>query len=397
MITSILDNDLYKLSMQQAAIKLYPRRRVKYELFVRGKTKFPQGFADKLRSEVIKMGELPSISKYEKNWITNRCGAYFDPPYIDFLSNYKYNPEEVTISQDDEGNLSVNIIGLWYSAIMWEVPIMALISELYFDMTKDINVPCDPMDRYLRTLEKVNVFNSIGVKVSEFGTRRRYSFQNQEMVVKTLKDNFMPGLFMGTSNVLLAIQNDIDVIGTMAHEWIQYHSAAWGYVLANQMAVWNWLGIYGKNLNIALPDTFTTDVFLKNMDIDAIRSLRGLRQDSGKPNVFTDKVIAWYKEKGIDPVEKTIIYSDNLNPQKVLDIENYSKGKIKTAYGIGTNFSNDVGVKPLNMVIKMIEAEVAENSWVKTCKLSDEQGKHTGDQNEIDNCKKWLKHYGFLL
>ena len=96
-------------------------------------------------------------------------------------------------------------------------------------------------------------------------------------------------------------------------------------------------------------------------------------------------------------MEKTIIYSDNLNPQKVLDIENYSKGKINTAYGIGTNFSNDVGVKPLNMVIKMVEAEVAENSWRKTCKLSDEPGKHTGDQDEIDNCKKWLKTHGFFL
>lgn len=397
MITSILDQDLYKCSMQQAVMKLYPRRKVKYEFFNRGKTKFPEGFADRLRSEVQKMAYLPSITKSEKKWIYDKCISYFAPHYIDFLSNYKYNPEEVAIHQNSEGNLSIIIRGFWYSAIMWEVPIMALISELYFEMTKDVNVPCEPMDRYLKTLEKVNIFNSIGVKISEFGTRRRYSFKNQEMVVKTLKENFTPGLFMGTSNILLAINNDIDVIGTMAHEWIQYHATVWGYILANEMAVKAWLEIYNKNLNIALPDTFTTDVFLKKMDIESIRSLRGLRQDSGNTVAFTDKVIAWYKEKGIDPMEKTIIYSDNLNPQKVLDIENYSKGKINTAYGIGTNFSNDVGVKPLNMVIKMVEAEIAENSWRKTCKLSDEPGKHTGDQDEIDNCKKWLKTHGFFL
>ena len=152
----------------------------------------------------------------------------------------------------------------------------------------------------------------------------------------------------------------------------------------------NWTDVFRGDLGIALSDTFTTEVFLKSFDKKFAKLYDGVRQDSGDPIKFTDKIIDHYKKLDINPKTKVIIFSDALNPEKAVEIKDYCRGKIMCSFGIGTNFSNDVGVTPLNMVIKIMEAKPEGEEWMPTIKLSDSSGKHTGDKKEIEIAKYTL-------
>lgn len=180
-IKHFTDNDLYKFSVMHAIQKLYPWSVVKYEFINRGETKFPEGFAERLREEVVAMSSL-KLTKEEKKFIEKRC-YFFDPVFIDFLEGYRYNPEEVFISQKD-GHLKVTVEGFWYRTVLWEVPLMALISELYFDMSG-----IKPENVEEKTLSKAIALKDLKADFSEFGTRRRFSFDVQDKVVEILKVN----------------------------------------------------------------------------------------------------------------------------------------------------------------------------------------------------------------
>ncbi len=384
MIQSILDNDLYKFTMQHAVIKRFPRAKVRYEFINRGNTKFPDGFAEQLRKEVYKMQDL-KITEAEKHFLEQ---LYFlEPTYIDFLSGYTYNPGEVGIVQKD-GALSVSIEGFWYRTILWEVPLMAMISELYYKMTGAKTYPESQIIDITR--KKATRYKMLGVQFADFGTRRRYSVENQDRVVQALK-SYGSKNFAGTSNVYMAMKYGISPIGTHAHEWFMFHAAKYGCKIANKIALENWVYIYRGDLGIALSDTFTTDVFFQAFDTKFAKLFDGVRHDSGDPLEFADKTIAHYKALRIDPLSKTIIFSDGLNPDTVEKIETHCRGKIKTSYGIGTNFTNDVGVKPLNMVIKIVATKPEGRDYIPTVKLSDVAGKHTGEPEVVALVKSVLK------
>lgn len=264
---------------------------------------------------------------------------------------------------------------------------MALISELYFQMTGQDPLPDDEIRSIARG--KMEIYEKLGIKVADFGTRRRYSYDNHDLVIDTLSD-FYKSSFTGTSNVYLAMKYNLTPIGTHAHEWFMFHSAKYGFKMATKFSLEHWIDIYRGDLGIALSDTFTTDLFFKCFDTKFAKLFDGVRHDSGDPIMFAEKTIAHYKKLGIDPHSKTIIFSDSLTPDKVEEIASYCAGKIKISFGIGTNFTNDVGVTPLNIVIKMSEAKPEGQSWIKTVKLSDTPGKYTGDPEMIDLCKKVL-------
>jgi nicotinate phosphoribosyltransferase len=381
MIQSILDNDLYKFSMQNAVVKLFPRAKARYQFINRGNTHFPDGFSEILRREIANLSQLALTSK-EKEYLKNRC-FYFDPTYFDFLMGFRYDPSEVGVIQKG-GELQVFIEGYWYRTILWEVPLMALISELYFKMTGQAVFPESKIIDIAK--EKAARFNMLGVTVADFGTRRRYSFENHERIINALKTYGRPS-FVGTSNVYFAMKYDIIAIGTHAHEWFMFHGAKYGYKMANQLALDNWVEVYRGDLGIALSDTFTTEVFFRAFDTKLAKLFDGVRQDSGDPVAFAEKTIEHYKKLRIDPMSKTIIFSDGLNPAVVEEIAKFCRNKIKMSFGIGTNLTNDVGVKPLNIVIKMIEAKSDNEDWQPTIKLSDVPGKYTGDEKTIQLCK----------
>lgn len=382
-IKHFTDNDLYKFSVMLAIQKLYPWAYVKYAFTNRGGTQFPEGFAEKMKEEVASMSKL-KLTKEEKRFIKKRC-YFFDPVFVDFLEGYQYDPEEVQITQNG-GELSVVVEGYWYRTVLWEVPLMAIISELYFKMTG-----AKPQDVGEKAKMKAIALKELEADYSEFGTRRRFSFDVQDEVIKTLQAH-SGEYFKGTSNMYLAMKYDTTPIGTMPHEWFMYHGAFFGYRSANTKALEAWVDVYDGSLGIALTDTYTTDSFFNSFSLKQAKLFDGVRHDSGDPLTFADKTIEFYERNRIDPVSKTIVFSDSLNLEAVKAIKEHVGGRIHDTYGIGTFFSNDVGVKALNMVIKLtdIKAHKKDPEFLQAVKLSDVSGKHTGDTKEIQLSKMTL-------
>ena len=382
---SILDNDFYKFTMQYAVVKLFPKAKAKYQFINRGKHRYPTGFDILLRKAINDMALL-KLTKSEKDFFSQTC-PYIDPTYFDFLQGYRYNPDEVVIQQN--GNeLTVKIEGYWYRTILWEVPILSLISELYYEATGTIRVSDEEVRGIVEN--KMDKYDKLDITIADFGTRRRHSYDVHDLVIKTLKKH-QSTTFIGTSNVHLAMKYDTKPIGTHAHEWFMFHAAKYGYKMANLLGLENWADVYRGDLGIALSDTYTTNIFFKQFDKKLTKLFDGIRHDSGDPIEFAKKTIDHYIRKGIDPLSKTIIFSDGLDYNKVEKIVKYCSGKIGHSFGIGTDFTNDVGLERMNIVLKMTDALPDEGEWTPVIKLSDEPFKHTGAPTEIAMAKKYLQ------
>jgi len=383
MIKSLIDTDLYKLSQQNAVlfgnisgVKL-SEIPVKYEFINRGKTEFPEGFSLKLRSAVEKMALL-HLSPEEKRFLSEKC-PFLRKSYLDYLTGYTYNPAEVSISQNGP-NLSITVTGPWSRTILWEVPLMAIVSELYF---KEMGIKAENGWRHRRD-KKASLINRHELLLADFGTRRRFSWRIQNSVVNMFARHAGP-TFIGTSNVQLAMRNNVKPIGTMAHEFCMALASLFGYRKANYYMLEAWTNEFQGDLGIALTDTFTTDVFFKDFNLKFAKLFNGIRWDSGDAIEFINKAVTHYKKLGIDSLSKTVVFSDGLDIPRAIDIARECEGKIKCSFGVGTNLSNDVGARPLNMVIKMTEC-----NRVPTVKLSDAEGKHTGTPESIKLCKQTL-------
>lgn len=383
-LTSILDNDFYKFTMQHAVVKLFPQAKARYHFINRGHHKFPEGFDKLLKAAVHEMAEL-RLTKDEKAFFAKTC-PYIDPTYFDFLQGYRYDPEEIKITQDGP-DLEVVIEGYWYRTILWEVPLMSMICELFYasqGLVRDSDA-----EVIATAQDKIEKYKKLHITIADFGTRRRHSYEVHDLVVRTLKQHGEK-TFIGTSNVHLAMKYGTKPIGTHAHEWFMFHAAKYGYKMANLLGLEHWSDVYRGDLGIALSDTYTTEVFFQQFDKKLTKLFDGVRHDSGDPLEFADKVIAHYKKNGIDPLSKTIIFSDGLDYEKVARIATYCEGKILHSFGVGTNFTNDVGLKPMNIVIKMTDALPEDAQWTPVIKLSDEPMKHTGDEESIYIAKKVL-------
>ena len=375
---SILDNDFYKFTMQHAVIKLFPYAKARYQFINRGRHEFPENFSNHLREAINEMANL-KLTKQEKEFLRETC-PYLDPTYLDFLQGYRYDPTEVVIEQNGT-ELKVSIEGFWYRTILWEVPIMALICELFYQET---NQTRQEDEMVIQTVEdKISKYRNLNIVFAEFGTRRRHSFNVHDLVVRTLKEKG-EGTFIGTSNVHLAMKYKTKPIGTHAHEWFMFHAAKYGYKMANSVGLEHWTDVYRGDLGIALTDTYTTEVFFEQFDKKFAKLFDGVRHDSGDPLKFGDKTIAHYQKLGINPLTKTIIFSDGLNYEKVERITEHCRGRIGMSFGIGTDLTNDVGLKPMNIVLKLTEAKPENADWTGVVKLSDEPKKHTGTENDID-------------
>ncbi|AWO02075.1 nicotinate phosphoribosyltransferase [Chitinophaga alhagiae] len=385
LMTSILDNDFYKFTMQQGVIRLFPYAKARYQFINRGGHAFPPGFAQALREAVNGMAEL-QLSREEKHFLQRTC-SYLDPVYLDFLEGYRYNPEEVHIEQKGS-ELLVRAEGLWYRTILWEVPLMSLICELYYQLADAGRESDEEVMR--RTKDKIEKYRALGVTVAEFGTRRRHSYAVHRLVMRALKEHGA-GAFIGSSNVHMAMLYQTKPIGTHAHEWFMFHAARYGFKMSNALGLEHWVQVYRGDLGIALSDTYTTDVFFRQFDKMFSKLFDGVRHDSGDPLLFADKVIAHYRQMGIDPRSKTIIFSDGLNYEKVARIAEHCRRRIGMSFGIGTNLTNDAGPQAMNIVIKMTEACPQNGEWTPVVKLSDEPGKYTGSETMIRLAKTILE------
>lgn len=384
-ITSILDNDFYKFTMQHAVIKKFPYAKASYIFINRGKHQYPEGFAEAFKEAVNEMAKL-KLTKAEKEFFRETC-PYLDPTYLDFLQGYHYDPSEVEIQQTDS-EIEISISGYWYRTILWEVPLMSIICELYYKLTGAKRESSDIIVE--KTKNKIENYSKLGITIAEFGTRRRHSYDVHQLVVQTLQ-KYGKGTFIGTSNVHLAMKFNTKPIGTHAHEWFMFHAAKYGFKMANSTGLEHWTDIYRGDLGIALTDTYTSTVFFEQFDKKFAKLFDGVRHDSGDPLDFANQTIAHYKKMNINPLSKTIIFSDGLNSEKVERIAKHCSGKIGISFGIGTDFTNDVGLPAQNIVIKMKQALPEGNErWTDVVKLSDEPKKHTGTPEMIELAQRLL-------
>ncbi|MCA4809437.1 nicotinate phosphoribosyltransferase [Empedobacter falsenii] len=383
-IKSIIDNDFYKFTMQFGVTKLYPDVMARYKFINRGEHEFPNGFAEELQNEINAMASL-ALTKVEKEFFSTNC-PYLSPAYLDFLQGYRYDPAEVKISQNGS-DVEVLVEGYWYRTILWEVPILCLISEIFYKLTNAQRISNGEITK--RTSDKVDLYNRLGVTVAEFGTRRRHSYEVHDIVMKELT-NHKGKSFVGTSNVHFAHKYGVKPIGTHAHEWFMFHGARYGFKIANSISLDRWVKVYYGDLGIALTDTYTSDIFFGQFDKKLSKLFDGVRHDSGDPIEFGEKTIAHYEKMGINPLFKTIIFSDGLNSEKVEVITKAFKDRIGLSFGIGTNLTNDTNLRPMNIVMKLTEISSIDIKWTGVVKLSDEKNKHTGTPRMIALAKEML-------
>lgn len=370
-IQSILDNDLYKFTMGKAVLSYRQNVPVRYVFSNRRpEGKFNQNFFTAFQKELEAMQQL-ALTKDEAEWLYKRH-PFLGKQYIEWLMNYRFDPSEVT-AKVENGELELEINGPWERTIYWEVPLMSLISELFFEHCEN---NWSSFGYEERTKEKGEAL--FGIPYADFGTRRRRSFDIQDLVVRTFK-NHGGNTFVGTSNVHLAHKYDLKAIGTMAHEWIMGISALEGLRHANRHALKIWSKVFNGDLGIALTDTFGTAAFWEDFDPYLSRLFDGVRHDSGNPIEFAEATIKHYKDNRIDPNTKTIVFSDGLDVKTALELWKELEGKIRRSFGIGTHFTNDIpGSKALNMVIKMWSC-----NGVPVVKLSDVPTKQIGDKDAL--------------
>ena len=386
-ITHFTDDDLYKFTMCCAVIDNFPRAQVKYTFTDRDDTVYPEGFAQELTEQIAAL-ESVVITEEEIDFMRRRCN-YIPGWFYTYLKGYRFNSRCVKAWQDGEGHLHVDIEGSWADTILFEVKILAIISELYYILTGQ-DRRFDYEAYYEKSYGKGRRLLEAGCIYSDFGTRRRASFEAEDTVVRAMKDaarsGEWEGRFVGTSNVYLAMKHDVLPVGTMAHEFICAIGGMYGPQMANHIAMDLWRNTFRGALGTYLYDSFGWDIFSLNFSEDFANLFKGLRVDSGDNYGELMKIVEKYRTLGIDPRTKQVIFSNALDTAAAIEIQQYAKEYCQPSFGIGTHFTNDFdGVKPMNIVIKLIAAKITE-SWSfynDTCKISEDEGKHTGNPEVV--------------
>ena len=378
-ITSLLDNDLYKFTMLQAMLHQFPQTHGVYRFRCRNNedTLYPLAdIKDDLEQQLDSLCELRFLED-ELEYL--RGLRFMRSDFVDYLELFKLKRRFITVSTDEKGRLFIDIEGPMIQAMFFEVFVLSIVNELYFSALSNASV----IEEGQRRLdEKVELLHQYAVKqerydnntppfiVADFGTRRRFSKVWQAHVVEILH-NAEPKIVSGTSNVYLAKKLGMTPIGTMAHEFMQAFQALDVRLRDSQKAALEaWVHEYRGDLGIALTDVVGMDAFLRDFDLYFAKLFDGLRHDSGDPYVWGDKAIAHYKKLKIDPRTKILTFSDGLDLNKAWNLHQYFKGQIRTSFGIGTNLTNDMGITPINIVLKLVEC-----NGQPVAKLSDSPGK----------------------
>lgn len=372
-ITSLLETDMYKFSMGQAIYHLFSDYKTTWTFKCRNEdVKFTPEMVEEIKKQIKDYCNL-RFREDELDYLENI--KWIKGSYVDFLRLWKPRYEDFEIGTDAACGLSIETKGTWLNTSMYEIPTLAIVNEVYFRMKYDYNQLFGSFEE--RMNKKIEALKSGRLNIgnfSEFGLRRRLSAEAQDLVVKTLSENrYHDSVCVGTSNVYLAKKYHLTPIGTMAHEWIMCtgqgnhkHNPAY----SNWYALNAWVKEYGVLNGTALTDTITTECFLKDFQLTFATLFSGVRHDSGNPYDWGDKMIAHYKELGIDPKTKTLLFSDGLDFERANDLYEYFKDKIKVAFGIGTYLSNDTDVGALNIVMKTTYCNGSD-----VAKISDTPGK----------------------
>lgn len=366
--------DYYKLTMSQFAFDNHREAQVTFTLKNRNRK---QRLLDRMSVAEVQA----ALGKFENGFTATelsylQCWGVFSADYVVYLAD-NHLPTPIVTVKDDE--LSVEVTGPWPLVSLWETTVMATVNELYFASESGTL----KTEGHRRLGEKILALRTDPtIKLSEFGTRRRFSRAWQETVTRRLQEE-LPENFVGTSNPSLAVKLSCPPIGTFAHElpmvFGALEEAAGGDPLsAHGEMLDRWFDTYGETLSIALTDTFGSDFFFATFGEERARKWKGLRHDSGDPLEFGERAIAFYEDFGIDPTTKVIVFSDGIDLETIQKIHARFHGRVQLMYGWGTGLTNDLGVKALNIVMKATAV-----NGVGTVKLSDDLGKHTGAEADV--------------
>jgi nicotinate phosphoribosyltransferase len=379
--------DFYKPTMSQVAFEKHQEAEVTFTFKNRGKNKLTD-YVDapelQARLDTRRTGwnadEIASLAS-----LTHQDGtAIFSEDYLDYLTDNPLPAVDVTL--DEDGDIAIESTGAWPMVTFWETVVMSEINELYFEnmIRREEFDLFDIYDEGNRRLDKkIQILQSRpDIQFADFGTRRRFSYKWQNHVIGRLLEE-CPENFVGTSNVYLAHTFDVPPIGTFAHEMPMVYAGLADKERRNPLDGHNemlhdWVEAYGDNLSVALTDTFGSEYFFTDFTVEQAEHWKSLRHDSGDPIAFGDRVIEFYEENGINPLEKTIVFSDGLDIDTIVILEDTFKGRINVVFGWGTTLTNGLGLKTNNVVMK---ATIVDG--IQTVKLSDDAEKHTGPEDLV--------------
>jgi nicotinate phosphoribosyltransferase len=377
-ITSLLDTDLYKFTMMQVVLHQFPGAQVEYKFKCRNPGVPLAQFVKEIREEICSLCSL-TFKESELQYL--RSMRFIKSDFVDFLGLFKLNEKYIEVTPLASGEIDITIRGPWLHTILFEIPVLAIVNEVYFRNTQ--KVP-DLMEGRRRLDTKIAQLQAPGLeilKIADYGTRRRFSRAWHEEVLRVLSARLgtgPSGQLAGTSNVYYAYSLGLTPLGTMAHEYLQACQALGPRLRDSQIfAFESWAKEYRGDLGIALSDVYGFNAFLRDFDLYFCKLFDGARHDSGDPFSWGERMIAHYQHNRVDPKTKTLIYSDSLTIPRTIELFEQFRGRCQLAFGVGTNLTNDLGYEPLQIVIKMTRC-----NGQPVAKLSDSPGKGMCDDEK---------------
>lgn len=355
-IQSLLDTDLYKFTMMQVVLHQFPGAQVEYRFKCRNPGVDLRPFVDEIREEVTRLCTL-RFAEDELDYL--RGLRFIKSDFVDFLGLFQLNRKYISISESARGTGEIEIVikGPWLHTILFEIPVLAIVNEVYFRRTQpaaDLAAGRSRLRAKMALLLEQS--HAPDLHIADYGTRRRFSRDWQAEVLATLKDTLGP-MLAGTSNVMFAKEQGLIPLGTMAHEYLQACQALGPRLRDSQTFGFEmWAKEYRGDLGIALSDVYGMSAFLRDFDLYFCKLFDGARHDSGDPVAWGERLIAHYEHNRIDARTKTLVFSDSLTFPKVIELYQRFSGRARVAFGVGTNLTNDLGYTPLQIVIKMVRA-----------------------------------------
>ena len=381
-IHSLLDTDLYKFTMLQVVLHKFPQTHSVYHFRCRNLEDTVYPLTDILDDLNEQLDYLCQLKFKEDELLYLRSLRFIKSDFVDYLELFQLKRRFIKASIDSEGRLDIWVEGPMVQAMMFEIFVLAIVNELYFRRIRSDEVWAEGERRLQAKMVLLNQYqqeqqpNDPPFLVSDFGTRRRYSYDWQKHVIEAFHQA-APDIFRGTSNVLIAKELGLTPIGTMAHEFLQAFQALDVRLRDFQKAALEtWVQEYRGDLGIALTDVVGMDAFLRDFDLYFAKLFDGLRHDSGDPYEWGDKAYAHYKKLKVDSKSKMLTFSDGLNLEKAWNLHQYFKDRFQVSFGIGTNLTNDMGQTPLNIVLKLVEC-----NGQSVAKISDSPGKTMTDND----------------
>jgi nicotinate phosphoribosyltransferase len=385
-ITSLLDTDLYKFTMMQVVLHQFPGAQVEYRFKCRNGGVNLAQHAQEIREEIR---SLCSLQFQESELAYLRSMRFIKSDFVDFLGLFKLNEKYITVTPLPSGEIDIVIVGPWLHTILFEIPVLAIVNEVYFRNTQKVPDFLEGRKRLDLKISQLHADGLKDLKIADYGTRRRFSRAWHDEVLRVLSAKLgthqspghggaSAGQLAGTSNVQLAFKLGLIPLGTMAHEYLQASQGLGPRLRDSQIfAFESWAREYRGDLGIALSDVYGMSAFLRDFDLYFCKLFDGARHDSGDPFNWGERMLDHYTRNRVDPRTKTLIFSDGLTVPRTIELYQQFRGRCQLAFGIGTNLTNDLGYEPLQIVIKMVRC-----NGQPVAKLSDTPSKNMCDDEK---------------